>query len=98
MPACKTGTATTLESSRRAVVDSSDVSISSFRVGLAAGRVDGKRVTWSAEFGWADLENKVAMTPESILNIASVSKTFTATAAMQLWEAGKLDLGDTDRF
>ena len=63
-----------------------------YRPGLAACRVEGKRVTWSAGFGWADLENKVAMTPDSLLNIASVSKTITATAVMQLWEAGKLDL------
>jgi CubicO group peptidase (beta-lactamase class C family) len=63
-----------------------------YRPGLAACRVEGKRVAWSAGFGWADLENRVAMTPESLLNIASVSKTITATAVMQLWEAGKLDL------
>jgi CubicO group peptidase (beta-lactamase class C family) len=70
-----------------------------YRPGLAACRVEGKRVAWSAGFGLADLENKVAMTPDSILNIASVSKTITATAAMQLWEAGKLDLdGSVDAY
>jgi len=70
-----------------------------YRPGMAACRVDGKRVTWSAGFGWADLENKVAMTPDSILNIASVSKTITATAVMQLWEAGELDLdGSVDLY
>ena len=63
-----------------------------YRPGLAACRVEGKRVTWSAGFGWADLENRVAMTPDSLLNIASVSKTITATTVMQLWEAEKLDL------
>jgi len=70
-----------------------------YRPGLAACRVEGTRVTWSAGFGWADLENEVAMTPDSILNIASVSKTITATAVMQLWEAGKLDLdGSVDAY
>jgi CubicO group peptidase (beta-lactamase class C family) len=70
-----------------------------YRPGLAVCRVEGKRVAWSGGFGWADLENKVPMTPESILNIASVSKTITATAVMQLWEAGKLDLdGSVDDY
>lgn len=63
-----------------------------YRPGLAACRVDGTRVTWSGGFGWADLENRAPMTPDSILNIASVSKTITATAVMQLSESGKLDL------
>jgi CubicO group peptidase (beta-lactamase class C family) len=70
-----------------------------YRPGLAACRVEGERVTWSAGFGWSDLENKIAMTPGSILNIASVSKTFTASAVMQLWEAGKIDLdGSVDAY
>jgi CubicO group peptidase (beta-lactamase class C family) len=62
------------------------------RPGVAACRVDGTRATWLGGFGWADLENKTPMTSDSILNIASVSKTITAAAVMQLWEAGKLDL------
>jgi len=76
-----------------------DILSADYRPGLAACRVEGSRVTWSAGFGWADLENEVAMTPQSILNIASVSKTITATAVMQLWEAGKLDLdGSVDAY
>ena len=63
-----------------------------YRPGLAVCRVEGKRVTWSAGFGLADLENEVAMTPDSILNIASFSKTFTATAVMQLLESLKFEL------
>ncbi|WP_292326163.1 serine hydrolase, partial [Mesorhizobium sp.] len=35
------------------------------------------------------------MTPKTIMNIGSVSKTITATAVMQLWERGLIDL-DTD--
>jgi CubicO group peptidase (beta-lactamase class C family) len=60
--------------------------------GLAACRIEGSQVVWSAGFGWADIENKIPMTPDVILNIASVSKTITATGVMQLWEAGRLDL------
>jgi D-alanyl-D-alanine carboxypeptidase len=45
-------------------------------------------------YGHADLERRTPMTPEHIFRIASHSKTFTATAIMQLVEAGKLRLDD----
>jgi serine beta-lactamase-like protein LACTB, mitochondrial len=47
---------------------------------------------WSAGFGKADLEQDVAVTPQSMFRTASVVKWFTATAAMRLVEAGRLDL------
>ena len=44
-------------------------------------------------YGYADLENEIPVNKDSTLfRIASITKTFTATAAMQLVEAGKLDL------
>lgn len=45
-------------------------------------------------YGHADLERHIPMTPQHIFRIASHSKTFTATAIMQLVEAGKLRLDD----
>ena len=45
-------------------------------------------------YGHADLERQIPMTPEHIFRIASHSKMFTATAIMQLVEAGKLRLDD----
>ena len=45
-------------------------------------------------YGHADLERQIPMTPGHIFRIASHSKTFTATAIMQLVEAGKLRLDD----
>jgi len=47
---------------------------------------------WSAAFGKADLEQDVAVTSKSLFRTASVVKWFTATAALRLVEAGKLDL------
>ena len=47
---------------------------------------------WSAGFGRADLENSVPATPETLYRLASISKSITATAAMLLWQQGKLDL------
>lgn len=53
--------------------------------------LDGKTV-WSEGFGFADVENRVLCTSETVMRIASISKPFTATAVAKLWEKGKLDL------
>ena len=52
---------------------------------------DGESV-WSAGFGMADLENSIPATSETLYRLGSISKPITATAAMELWERGKLDL------
>jgi len=55
---------------------------------------DGKTVAQRG-YGLADLETKKPVDPaSSVFRIASVSKTFTATAVMQLVEQGKLGLQD----
>jgi len=54
--------------------------------GLAYCLVKGKKMIWSGAAGWADLEKEIPMSIDGIMNIASISKTFTATAIMQLWE------------
>ena len=43
-------------------------------------------------YGLADLENQVPATAVTVFRIASVAKSLTAVAAMQLAEKGKLDL------
>ncbi|HXT36289.1 MAG TPA: serine hydrolase domain-containing protein [Chloroflexota bacterium] len=45
-------------------------------------------------YGHADLERHIPMTPGHIFRVASHSKTFTATAIMQLVERGALRLDD----
>lgn len=42
--------------------------------------------------GYADLENRVPCRAESVMRIASISKSLTTTAAARLWERGLLDL------
>jgi CubicO group peptidase (beta-lactamase class C family) len=60
--------------------------------GLAlAIAVDGK-IVYSEGFGYADLEERVPVWPTTKFRIGSISKPLTATALMQLVEAGKLDL------
>src|SRR5205085_10165413 len=38
------------------------------------------------------VETKVAVTPETLFHLASVTKTFVATAILQLAERGRLDI------
>lgn len=42
--------------------------------------------------GYADLENRVPCSPDTVLRIASISKPLTSAAAARLCEEGKLDL------
>jgi len=60
--------------------------------GIAVAVVLNGEEVWSEGFGMADLENNVPVTTQTLFRLASISKPITATAAMQLWEQGKLDL------
>lgn len=63
-------------------------------VGLSVAVVKKGRITYTGAFGKKDLEKDENLTGESLFRIASISKSFTATAIMQLAEAGKLRLED----
>lgn len=53
---------------------------------------DGK-LFFAKGYGYANVEKKIPVVADKTLfRVASVSKLFTATAAMQLYERGKLDL------
>ncbi len=53
--------------------------------------LDGEPV-WSTGFGMADLEDFAPVTSSTLFRLGSISKPITATAVLQLWERGKLDL------
>jgi serine beta-lactamase-like protein LACTB, mitochondrial len=57
----------------------------------AAVVLDGEPV-WSAGFGMSDLEDSAPATSSTLFRLGSISKPITATALLQLWERGKLDL------
>src|ERR1043166_6912962 len=45
-------------------------------------------------YGWADVKRRIPIAPDSIFDIGSGVKSFTATAIMQLEEQGKLNTAD----
>lgn len=63
-------------------------------MGLGAAIIVDKRVVWMKGYGFADKERAVPFTPETIMSIASISKTFTGVAMMHAVEGGKLSLDE----
>ncbi len=63
--------------------------------GLSVGIVHNGTLVYQKGFGYADLEKKIPATANTSYRIASISKTFTAVAIMQLVEKGKIRLDDT---
>ena len=53
-------------------------------VGLSVAVVKNNKVIYNHSFGFKDVENELPLTNESIFRIASISKSFTTTAIMQL--------------
>ena len=60
--------------------------------GLAIALVESQKVVWAAGFGYADLEQTLPVTPQTVYRIGSVSKTFPAVALLQLEEQGLLSM------
>jgi len=61
-------------------------------IGVSAAIIINDSVIWKKGFGYADKENQIPMTENTVVNIASATKTFTALAIMQLQEKGLLDI------
>ncbi|MEO0898983.1 MAG: serine hydrolase domain-containing protein [Bacteroidota bacterium] len=67
---------------------------------LAAHRIQGVSIVltdhqyplFQYAWGWANEDAQKAVSPETMFRLGSVSKTFTATAVMQLHEQGKIDI------
>ncbi|HZS88058.1 MAG TPA: serine hydrolase domain-containing protein [Chloroflexota bacterium] len=61
-------------------------------VGLAVGVVRDGRLAFFHGHGLADIASQTPITEDTVFRIASITKTFTAIAVMQLWEQGLVDL------
>lgn len=77
------------QSDIRDIMDSLNV------VGLSLAVVKDNKIVYTHAFGHKDLNTLQPLTTNTIFRIASISKSFVATAIMTLVDAGKLTL-DTD--
>ena len=66
-----------------------DLDLASITVGL----VKNGEVVWTGAFGKTNIEQDIDVQTNNIFVLGSTSKLFTATAVMQLWEKGKINLG-----
>ena len=63
--------------------------------GVSVAVVKNGRTVLAKGYGFADLENDVPATAETVYRIGSVTKQFTSAATMRLVEQGKVSLDDT---
>lgn len=61
-------------------------------VGFVLGVVRDGSLRFVHAHGVADVATRTPVTQDTVLRVASITKTFTAIAVMQLWEAGLIDL------
>jgi len=62
--------------------------------GMSAAIVKDQKVFWMHGFGYADLENRIPATPDTLYHLASVTKTFGSVLVLQLVEKGELSLDE----
>jgi CubicO group peptidase (beta-lactamase class C family) len=60
--------------------------------GVSAALVERGQLVWTGAKGWADVDARIPVTPETPFNIASLTKPMTAVLLMQLVERGALSL------
>jgi CubicO group peptidase (beta-lactamase class C family) len=84
-------------------VDAGEPSIDSFIAqhmdeagiaGLGAAIIVDRKVVWAKSYGFADKDRAVPFTPDTVMNIGSISKTFTGVALMRAVQDGKLSLDE----
>jgi CubicO group peptidase (beta-lactamase class C family) len=62
--------------------------------GAAVGVVHGDALAWSAGLGFADVPSRRPPDATTLHRVASITKTFTGTAILQLRDEGRLHLDD----
>ncbi len=74
----------TFAQSAKAEAEIQSIMQSSPVVGLSVAVVKNNKVIYNQSFGFKDVEKQLPLTNQSIFRIASISKSFTTTAIMQL--------------
>ena len=60
--------------------------------GVSTIIVKNGEIVWLESYGFADVANSIPIEDTTVFQLASVSKLFTGTAVMQLYEAGTIDI------
>ena len=85
------------EGPRNSDVDAVFGDLVGMRPGAAVGVVMDGEVVHRAGYGIADMDHGIPITPETVFDIASISKQFGAMAALLLEAQGRLDLEEDVR-
>ncbi len=62
--------------------------------GIQVGIIKDQQLVYLDTYGYADIEENIALTNETIFRIFSMTKPIVSVALMQLYEAGKFELDD----
>jgi CubicO group peptidase (beta-lactamase class C family) len=62
--------------------------------GMSTLIVKDGEIVWMESYGFADVANNISVTDSTVFLMASVSKVFTGTALMQLYENGQINLDE----
>ena len=63
-------------------------------VGMSVCVIKNNEVVWQWAHGWADIENKIPVTVNTLFMLASVSKTITGATLLHLYDKGKFSLDE----
>jgi len=61
-------------------------------MGMSVILLSGGETVWEGHYGKADVSRNIPIAQNTIYRIASISKTITAAALLQLWQDGRVDL------
>lgn len=81
----------TIQKARELVINFLNDTNNKFAPGLVIGVSVGGKQIWIEGFGLANIENNVTMKGETVMQIGSISKSFTVSLASRLAQEGKLD-------
>ncbi len=62
--------------------------------GISLGFIGPDNINWTTGMGYASLDENISAGPFTVYPVASITKTFTNLAILQLKEEGKLNLAD----